>query len=411
MSCFANSQLSSNGVCITCQAPCLTCSSTNNNLCLSCPKGYLLQNSNCLFNQCPLYCSTCTNTSYCSQCISGYVSANGICTPCLQGCSQCSITSPSVCISCLMGTYLDLTSNTCIGCPLNCQTCTQNGCTTCLDGFYMTNSLGCAPSCNIPCATCSDSDPNSCLSCIFGYVFDPTAAQNCRPDLSCNYSLSCSGCPLGTVLSGTQCLPCDQNCARCSSSNQMLCTSCLPNQFLNASSRCQNCPTGCSSCLSKTICLVCASGYTSIVDVSGDSPTQCTLCSPPCLTCQGSAFNCLTCLTNYTLQNGNCISNFNFGFTVKLSVTAKIFYQNYIPFLTALSANVESNYGAVSVTSIRNGSIIVNGQISTTQSPLTSGSQSQYQGLLNTLNAQSTISGMTVVESSINTNGGSPTPV
>jgi len=288
LSCFANSQMSSNGICITCLAPCLTCSSKDNTLCLSCPKRYLLLNSSCLFNQCPLFCSTCTNASYCSQCISGFVSVDGICTPCLKGCSQCSITSHSVCITCLLGTYLDRSSNTCIGCPLNCQTCTPNGCTICVDGFYITDSLSCAPNCNIPCATCSNYDPNNCLSCTFGYIFDPTVTQNCRPDLACNYSLSCSGCPLGTVLVGTLCLACDQNCARCSLSNPMVCTSCLPNQFLNGSSRCQICPTGCHSCLSNTICLSCASGFTSIVEVSGNSPTQCSPCSPPCFTCRGS---------------------------------------------------------------------------------------------------------------------------
>ncbi len=142
---------------------------------------------------------------------------------------------------------------------------------------------------------------------------------------------------------------------------------------MNTTSQCQNCPTGCSSCLSTTICLVCASGFTSVVDTSSDSPTQCTPCILPCVTCQGSAMNCLTCMTNYTLQNGKCISVFNFVFNVKLNVDPQTFYQNYISFLSALSANVQSDYGAVTVKSIKIGSTIVEGQLSTTQSPQTNG--------------------------------------
>ena len=257
------------------------------------------------------------------------------------------------------GTYLDLSQNICIGCSLNCQICTANGCSSCFAGFYITDSLTCAPNCNLPCATCSANDPNNCLSCTLGYVFDPTASQNCRADLACNSSLSCSGCPPGSVLSGTQCLTCNQNCARYSQSNPSVCTSCLPNQFLTGSSQCQNCPSGCSSCLSSTICLSCANGYTSVVDTSDNSPTQCIACLFPCATCQGSALNCLTCMTNYTLQSGKCISVFNFVFSVKLNVDPQTFYQNYIAFLTALSANVQSNYGAVTVNSIRNGSTLV----------------------------------------------------
>jgi hypothetical protein len=70
-------------------------------------------------------------------------------------------------------------------------------------------------------------------------------------------------------------------------------------------------------------------------------------------------------VSGYTLGTGKCISNFNFGFNVTLSVTAIEFYSNYVAFLTALANNVNSSYGAINLQLISPGSIKVQGTIST----------------------------------------------
>jgi hypothetical protein len=216
------------------------------------------------------------------------VPISGVCTPCFAGCSQCSTTSIASCQVCATGTYLDPTSSTCIGCSLNCAVCMSNGCTTCLTGYYLTSTLTCAPNCVPPCATCLTTDPTNCLSCTLGYTFDTTAIQNCAPSLGCNFTFSCAGCPMGTVLSNMQCLNCSSNCIRCLPTAPSNCTSCLSNQYLNANATCVFCSTGCQQCISLSICLACASGYTSIVVASPGSPVQCAACVSPCSSCLGS---------------------------------------------------------------------------------------------------------------------------
>lgn len=125
------------------------------------------------------------------------------------------------------------------------------------------------------------------------------------------------------------------------------------------------------------------------------------------MNCQNSPSNCLSCILGYSLNEGICISNFNFGFTVKLSVTPAVFYQNYLSFLTSLANNVDINYGAVAVGSIVSGSVTVVGSINTNSQPETSTSQTQYQNIQNSLTVNSNIAGMTVLSSQVNSNGGS----
>ena len=79
----------------------------------------------------------------------------------------------------------------------------------------MTEDLICAPECEFPCATCLTTNPTECLTCTLGYSFDTTAIQNCFKDLTCNETVSCSGCPEGFILSDQLCFECNENCARC----------------------------------------------------------------------------------------------------------------------------------------------------------------------------------------------------
>lgn len=126
------------------------------------------------------------------------------------------------------------------------------------------------------------------------------------------------------------------------------------------------------------------------------------------MTCQGSPKTCLTCQGGYSLIRQKCVSNFNFGFNVTLSVNTAAFYKNYVAFLTALSSTVGDDYGSVSIDIIKQSSTIVGGTVTTSAAPQTSTSQNQYNNLLNSLNVNGQIAGMQVLSSSVTANGGDP---
>ena len=60
-----------------------------------------------------------------------------------------------------------------------------------------------------------------------------------------------------------------------------------------------------------------------------DAPVQCSACISPCLTCLGTERKCLTCINNFTLTNGKCISNFRFQFSVTFQAVETEFYAAY----------------------------------------------------------------------------------
>jgi len=82
----------------------------------------------------------------------------------------------------------------------------------------------------------------------------------------------------------------------------------------------------------------------------------------------GSPTTCTACIGGFTLNGWNCMSTFNYGFFISLNTTMTIFYDNYLPFLQALVAPLNSkNIQAVTVTSILPGSVNVTGFITTVQ--------------------------------------------
>jgi len=70
-------------------------------------------------------------------------------------------------VTCADGTYTDLSTNTCLACGENCQTCTyETGmCNTCTEGDYVVNGQTCElydPTCNYEYGPVSD--PVGCVS-------------------------------------------------------------------------------------------------------------------------------------------------------------------------------------------------------------------------------------------------------
>ena len=85
--------------------------------CISCKAGYLLQEGNCI-----------------KSCTEGYFQIEKKCEKCHKLCKSC-FENFNKCNSCIDGTYLNISNNSCLNCSENCKTCSnmeQNGNHNCL---------------------------------------------------------------------------------------------------------------------------------------------------------------------------------------------------------------------------------------------------------------------------------------
>ena len=187
------------------------------------------------------------------------------------------------------------------------------------------------------------------------------------------------------------------------------CVACFAGYFLNSQNNsCDVCPNGCQTCSSSSNCLSCDSGYVSTVQ-SADSPLVCQACQSPCLTCFMNPQTCLTCNANYTLVGWTCVTKFNFGFMVELDTNSSAFFSNYYAFLEQMAEIFgTTNINDISMSSIRNGSIIAEGNASLTAQSVQSNASLNYTytNFSDLLAQGSTIAGMQVMQSMITVNGG-----
>lgn len=143
--------------CVTCKAPCKTCS--DNNVCTSCTsKAYYLESNSC--KTCPDGCSECDSGSKCTKCKDSYFigsdnkctrscgdgnvgnSATGKCESCPSNCISC--TKPGVCTACKTGFFAS-SNGQCTTCGAHCTDCYSNGkCRTCSgDDYYLDDDGTC----------------------------------------------------------------------------------------------------------------------------------------------------------------------------------------------------------------------------------------------------------------------------
>lgn len=145
----------------------------------------------------------------------------------MTGCNQCS--SNSVCISCVQGFYLDVST---------CKPCWDvlKGCLMC-------------------------SDANTCVQCDFRYYLNASSNKcvtctNVTNCLSCNSSVYCIDCVQGYYEDAGGCTICTKNCSNCV--NGTHCTQCDNSFYLTASGTCALCTVkGCVSCNSTNYCYDC----------------------------------------------------------------------------------------------------------------------------------------------------------
>ena len=310
-------------------------------------------------------------------------------------------------------------------CATNCLFCNEVGtCSQCLNGYMLSSTLTCVLACQFPCATCVNGEPSTCTSCLYGFLYSPDSLNNCvANNTECNNNLNCVYCGLGYTLATNNsaiainqtCMACDTNCARCMSDNATMCTGCFMGSYLTTLGACTSCSTGCAACSSLNTCYYCSNGYVSVASsnlyyyYSYSYALSCAMCASPCLTCVTSPMTCVSCITGYSLNGQQWLSNFNYqivvtfvGNTTNLDVNSQLslFVQSI-----ANAANVSAS--SVTIINIVYASIQITAVISTTLTPGSQAAIDQQNSIQSQVTTGSTLGGLQVASTTLSTNGGS----
>lgn len=194
---------------------------------------------------------------------------------------QCSAFSPSTCLSCYPGSTLT-NGNTCQVCSNNCATCNANNpsiCTSCSVSFVLFDNTCVSPTINTACGV-------YCANCVLS-----------------TSTYTCSFCVPGSILIGSNCVPCQAGCSICSNANISQCLSCLSGYFSNSTGGCSSCSSNCATC-SSLGCSQCQNGY--LLSSNFKCVPQ---CNAPCAQCASNNPNiCTSCLYGFSLSGNSCVS-------------------------------------------------------------------------------------------------------
>ncbi|EDR28406.1 protein serine/threonine kinase, putative [Entamoeba dispar SAW760] len=308
----------SNGECFPCSVMkgCQLCSSGN--VCTTCDEIYrpLKKGDNviCSFDGGVEHCNIFTIDGICTACSYPYTldTSLNVCLDCLstiENCGECSPASKQ-CISCVSNLYYLNKDKMCELCSVSmphCKTCEET-CLSCLSGYYL--SLGQCQSCEVThCNICTEK--GKCETCNSGYYLTDTKicqaltrTQNeCIEYDGIKESNGCISCNDKSFIYNGECLLCSSyypNCEECSLEG--LCLKCSEGYY-QVNGHCEECSgiNGCSKCSPNSDeCLECSSG----VLING----RCGSCKNRlCNTCS-SDDTCLSCISGYKLESGNCKS-------------------------------------------------------------------------------------------------------
>ncbi|KCV68376.1 serine/threonine protein kinase [Fonticula alba] len=338
----AGSHVALAGRCVSCHASCAECSGVRSTECLpacpgdllplpagqspmrcvpACPVGYGALSGGC--TACAAHCAACPEaSSACAQCERGWLLAGSqcvascpgdtfllgsICAPCHGSCGTCSGPDDNHCVTCPVGTFLQM-DNRCQG--------------SCAEGTFRSGDT-CLP-CSEACASCSDAGSDKCTGCAAGRVLHQ---GTCLPT-----------CPTGFFKQDGACHACDESCAACISS--AICTACKGQDMLQPGGTCgPGCPGGWVSCASRGQCLACRENCTECLSFGDECQVLCMACDPgfflssgdcheacpagefaaagsavcqscgnTCETCSGSGDFCTGCHSGLLLpQEGKCV--------------------------------------------------------------------------------------------------------
>ncbi|ELP83590.1 protein serine/threonine kinase, putative [Entamoeba invadens IP1] len=297
-----------NGNCTSCVGGC----SFNGRSCLLCAAGYFSNGgtssctvcrsgsyslggaSTCL--SCDSTCGSCDKTNgNCTTCNSGYILTDGRCTPCRAG----TYPSGDMCVKCPTNYYSSSGSISCTKCDTTCVTCnsTNGYCTSCQIGYATNNKV-----CTI-CASGYYEHNNACKPCENGTHSSTGGSTECKPCQGGYYSLiGYSECVHCDGLCGDHCDAASGKCLSCISGYVLQptgeCVGCEGGQYANtATNSCKLCAAGTYSEQNATSCTSCVEGHYSF-----EGATRCKACSSVCNTCDKTTGVCLTCYSGYQLN-------------------------------------------------------------------------------------------------------------
>lgn len=98
---------------------------------------------------------------------------------------------------------------------------------------------------------------------------------------------------------------------------------------------------------------------------------NCAPCISPCSTCAASPMTCVTCVSGYTINGLQCISNFNYFVSVTFSsaTTSTELNNQLTQFVQSIATAANVSASQVTIISVVYSSIVVNAIVSTTLTP------------------------------------------
>ena len=278
--------------CEPCDESCATCSGTEPDDCISCPKEgtkYLTTDNKCLAECTEEYGYNFENkTSEIFQCVAEcpetYYVSNNTCEPCIQYCLSCE--NGSECLDCQKDKFTTEEKVCVDSCEADTYEYTLNDTKQCFKS-----------SCPDGSARFKNSDgkllciePESCPS--EGYFKNSTDCSPCDPScLTCSGPSTCLSCDNSSNLKYLEAGKCKDSCSETKyayfDSEKYQCLESCPNSTFVLGRECYS---------------ECPEGYYS-------SESACETCNEACKTCTGpTSKDCSTCNSNYYLYEGECLA-------------------------------------------------------------------------------------------------------
>ncbi|XP_044031068.1 proprotein convertase subtilisin/kexin type 5 [Siniperca chuatsi] len=278
--------------CEECHSDCVTCSGPEDDDCLSCEMGKMLENEECVSDHevCP---------------IKTFRSDDGECEDCHTSCESCSGEEKNQCTKCAKGQFLT-TQQTCVS--------------KCPGGFFASWLSGVCEACPPGCLQCVDAQHcTRCQSTRKAQLFlqDGQCVQQCVRGYPAGQV--CHSCAPGCASCGknaTHCLICEEPLLL----HKHQCVEECPPAHTLRDRECQHCPSACQECNPLGQCTGCEEYHflhegLCVLDCpkrffEDKEQRECLRCHPNCALCDGPNNNdCDACMDpEATLHNGACVS-------------------------------------------------------------------------------------------------------
>jgi hypothetical protein len=133
---------------------------------------------------------------------------------------------------------------------------------------------------------------------------------------------------------------------------------------------------------------------------------ECVKCNSPCATCINTPDYCTSCLPGFEFSGWKCAQTFRFSFGLTLTVTLAVFEANYLSLIEVFAAALKvQDSNAITINSIREGSVLFDGSAAPTGAQGSSQAGDQLKSLSSLVNSGN-IAGMVVGASTITVENG-----